>query len=253
MDLVVAVGGDGTVHEVVNGLLSEPGPPPTLAHVAVGTGCDFARGLGISPASLPRDLAADELSEVAIDAGRVDFLDSGERRWFINACNVGLGPIVARRIARAGWRRAGRAAYMLAAGLTILAAPPVRLRARVDGHETIDRQTLNLSICNGRYFGGGMQPCPDASVYSRKLHLAWVGAMGRPAALARLPGLLAGRLRRHSALWVSGALEIVISGESEVEVDGEVPGRLPARFSIAPAVLKVLAPASRQQGGDTQD
>jgi diacylglycerol kinase family enzyme len=240
-ELIVAVGGDGTVHEVVNGMLGAGAESlPLLAHLPVGTGCDFARGL---------DLAAAPVAQWrprSVDVGCFEY-GEGQRRWFVNAANIGLGPQVARWVSRSGWRHAGPTVYLVGAALAVLVFRPGPLTVR-EGPQASSRPTLNLSICNGRFFGGGMQPCPEARLDSGQLHVAWIGNMGRLAAWMRLRGLMRGRMRGHPALERRVSRELHVEGNALVEVDGELAGPLPGRFSLIPRGLQVLAPEPGEPG-----
>lgn len=245
--LLVVAGGDGTLHESVNGLMRVPeSDRPTLAHLPVGTGCDFARGIGLvdetrRPVGDPERWRPRAVDIVEIESG------DGTRRWFVNAANVGLGPTVARWVGHPAWRGAGRAAYEVAAAVAILASRPRLLRLRYDGIE-VEAPTLNLSICNGPYFGGGMQPCPRARADDGKLDGAWVGDIGRLAALVRLPGLMRGRLREHPRLRRFTTRELSVQGEGAVEADGEIAAALPVIFRVRAGAVRVLCPVAGHAG-----
>lgn len=279
--MVVAAGGDGTAHEVVQGLLGAEGNQgsTSFAYLPLGTGCDFARGLGLAEdaSAIARDLAAGA-DERHVDVGRIELLESGRGdggsgepcrrgdggvRYFLNAANVGLGPAVALRVSRSRWlRRMGGSAYLLAAVERLLRARPIAVRWAVDGGEPRQEPLLNLSVCNGPSFGGGMRPCQGATLESGSLDVAFVGPMGFVSALFQMPRLMDGRRLDHPAIRLFRCRTIEIEPLAEpaeplddvaarsgfpVEADGELTASLPARISVVPGGLRVRAPA-RQQG-----
>lgn len=249
--MVVAAGGDGTAHEVVQGLLGADGDqgPCTFAYLPIGTGCDFARGLGLGddPVGIARGLTAGE--DVQVDVGRADFPAVDAPRYFLNAANVGLGPFVAHRVGRSRWlRRFGAPAYLIAAGVALLRARPVDISWTADRDGRHDEPILNLSVCNGPSFGGGMRPAPGATLDSGRLHVAIAGPMGMLDAFVQLPRLMGGSRLDHPAIrdFTCEALELE-GGPSEVETDGEVQGSLPVHLQVMAGGLRVRLP--RAAGG----
>lgn len=255
--LVIAAGGDGTAHEVVQGLLevADGGEGPTLGYLPLGTGCDLALALGLprQPGGLLGRLRRG--TDVRVDVGVLEADDDRRqlRRWFLNAANIGLGPAVAARVsASERLRRWGTPAYLMAAARALLRTTPQLLRWETDEGEGGEGPVVNLSVCNGPSFGGGMRPCPDAGLDSGRLHVAVVRPLNLLAALGQIPRLMHGRLD-HPAIRNFSCREIRISGRQErigqrevepipVEVDGEISGPLPVRLHVRPRGLKVRLP-----------
>jgi len=285
--LVIAAGGDGTAHEVVRGLMEfagAGGAPPTFGYVPLGTGCDLAIALGLprEPGGLLEDLRAG--SDVRIDVGELETEGPRpQRRWFLNAANVGLGPIVAERVASSPrLRRWGTPAYLVAAARALLRMSPRDLSWETDEGRVGEGPVVNLSVCNGPSFGGGMRPCPDATLESGRLHVAVVEPLGVPAALGQIPRLMRGRRLDHPSIHNFSCREIRIAsrrpgettgppagqaregaagpsrqepagrtaqearaGDAEgvpVEIDGEISGPLPVRLRVVPRGLAVRLP-----------
>lgn len=242
--LVVAAGGDGTAHEVVQGLLADDGDQggATFGYLPLGTGCDFARGLGLAeePERIGRNLPCGR--DVDVDVGEIEF--DGDRVYFLNAANLGLGPAVARTVGGSGWlRRLGRSAYLLAAVRALWTAESVELEWSRDGGGREVSPLLNLSICNGPSFGGGMRPCPDAGLRTGALDVAFVGPMGVPAALMEIPRLMRGSRLRHPAVRLFRCRELTLGTAGlPVETDGEDAGRTPASVRVRAAGLRVRVP-----------
>lgn len=243
--LVVAVGGDGTVHEVVNGLVDAAtgtlrGDDPVLAAVSDGSGCDLVRTFGLDrpPATLAGHLVTADV--LPIDLGRVRHVgtDGRERTTlFANIAEAGFGGRVARTATHLP-RRLGPARY----GVGIVAAWGSfrRVPARVthDGgvHEG---RVCNVVVANGQFFGGGMQVAPRALPTDGRFNLqAWEGS---PTDVVR-----AGRLLRdgsHLARsdvreWQSTAVTVESDEPLALEADGEVLGWTPAVFDVLPRVLR---------------
>ena len=235
-------GGDGTLHETVNGLWAS-GSHAALGLLPLGSGNDFARNTGI-----PHDPGkAAGLLESAVprgvDLGILSFgAESGmRRRAFLNSASIGISVRanrLAKRFARLGF---GRARYSGAGLLAILSARPAHYRVSIQGQPWFDAIALNLTVANGASFGGGIKISPDSSPGDGTLELVVLGAMGRLRALKAFGRLQRGthldlpEVRttslRSATLTGPGTLALEADGE-ELEVRGELavavePARLP--------------------------
>lgn len=249
-DLVVAVGGDGTINEVVNGLMTV-GTRPALGIIPAGSGSDFARTL-----RLPRDgFAALEVLRQGntrrIDAGEIRCAPlltsdgSGRvRRYFVNMAGCGASGRVVERFAR--WRLAGAAGYGVSAALTALDYrwPLVDV---VFDESPARRVRLNLLfVCNGEYCGGGMRVGQGARPDDGELLVVEAAGVGRLRAMLQWPQLYLGGLHRVSGVSVGPARGLAVEGPASVlvDADGELVGRLPATYRVVPGALDVCVPAS---------
>jgi diacylglycerol kinase (ATP) len=239
-DRVVAVGGDGTIQEVVNGILGADARP-AVGIVPVGSGNDLARSLG-----LPADPA--EAWTVAI--GRVTrtidaaLATNGERRqrWFASAGGIGFDAQVAAAMsARRGWQ-AGRAGYLLTTLTELRRFDNRRLRLVLDG-APLECRALLVAIANGPYYGGGMRIAPDAEPDDGWLDLCVVGDVSRLTAIRELPNLYRGTHVRNPAVSLHRVrlVEIEGDGETHSHLDGEPFGSIPLRVEVHPGVLEVAA------------
>lgn len=155
---VIAAGGDGTVHEVANGLMAAAGPPPALGLIPIGTGNDFVK---MVPGSGTREQAFATLAN-----GRESPMDVGVARWdgggehFMNAMGTGIDVEVVRQMHRSGWLP-GTLIYLTALFRALARYRPVPIRIGVDGVESTGRIML-LAVCNGPSIGGSFHICPDA-------------------------------------------------------------------------------------------
>jgi len=190
--LIIAVGGDGTFHEVVNGVMDAPineahGKRARVGLIAQGTGGDFRKTLGI-------EHRLDKYLEVLtagrsreIDVGRVRYRDSDgtdKHRWFVNILSAGMGGLVDRYVADAPAYLSGKAAYFAASARALVRIQEGRLRAAIDNDGMTTQRMLRtymIAICNGRYFGGGMKVAPMALIDDGKFDVI---AMGAPNKLA---------------------------------------------------------------------
>ncbi len=247
--LIVAAGGDGTAHEVVQGIMEAGGGQSgaAFAHLPLGTGCDLATGLGLprNPVGMLRKLRKGR--DLYIDVGVVDLSHDGDtvRRYFFNAANIGLGAAVARRLRDGVWYRGvGTFVYSLATVHELLAARPYQISWHADDGRAGETLILNLTISNGPSVAGGMRPNPDAGFDTGMLHLAMIGALSLPAALSQLSRLGRNRPFDHEDIEHFTCRSIDIEGpEIDVETDGEIAGVLPARIWVSPAALLVRMPA----------
>jgi len=241
-DRVVAVGGDGTIQEVVNGLLSA-GDPATLGIVPVGSGNDLARSLGLPPDPAEAWTAAIGHHDVPIDVARAHARD-GRTRWFASAGGIGFdAQVAAAMAARRGWQR-GRAGYLLTTLAELRRFRNQRVRLILDDGEVIDQLVLLVAVTNGEYYGGGMRIAPGASVSDGLLDLCVVGDISRLTAIRQLPNLYRGTHVDHPAVEMrrTGGLQIDGDDGTGVHLDGEPFGRLPIRVELHRGVLNVAAP-----------
>jgi YegS/Rv2252/BmrU family lipid kinase len=190
--LIIAVGGDGTFHEVVNGVMDAPinpthGKRARVGLIAQGTGGDFRKTLGIEH-RLDRYLETLTAGRTRdIDVGRVRYRDrdgSEKHRWFVNILSAGMGGLVDRYVAEAPAYLSGKAAYFAASARALLRIQEGRLRATVENDGTTQQRLLRtymIAICNGRFFGGGMKVAPMASIDDGRFEVVSMGAPNKVA------------------------------------------------------------------------
>lgn len=249
-DRVIAVGGDGTAQEVLNGLMAAgvgpDGGPPAFGLVPGGTGNDLARSLGL-PLDMMQALAV-SLGEHSrpIDLGRA--AHGGQIRYFAAAGGTGFDAQVAFTMAghRSRWQR-GRAGYFLSTLNELRRYKNRSLAIRIDteaGARQVEGRFLFLAFANGPYYGGGMQICPDASLSDGLLDLCLVGDIGRLGALRELPGIYRAAHVGHPLVEIVRVREVRIEGEPQtrVHLDGEPFGMLPVDVSAQRAAVAVAAP-----------
>jgi YegS/Rv2252/BmrU family lipid kinase len=239
---VISVGGDGTLHEVVNGLAPLPEQQrPEVGMLSSGTGGDFARTLkemfpfpaGFvwlrNPASWRIDLGRAKLE----NAAGVQSL-----HYFVNIADVGISGEVTRRV-NASRKTLGSLEYLrstLAATWTFRAP-----RVRVDGEEL---DLLLLVVANGRYFGGGMCIAPDARLDDQAFQVMVAEKIPYLTLLRELPKIYLKKRFAHPKIrYLRGAgISVESSADLPIGMDGEYFAARRARFEIVPKALTVLVP-----------
>jgi YegS/Rv2252/BmrU family lipid kinase len=247
---ILVGGGDGTVSCAVSHLL---GRDITLGVLPLGTGNDFARSLGI-PDTV--EAACDVIAQgytARVDVG----LANG--RPFLNAASLGLATGIAKRLTKRLKQRAGKLAYPVAAAAEIRDLKTFHLRLQADT-DMLELDALQLVVGNGHYHGAGNVVTPDAALDDRRLHVYAIAApsvaAGREgtglgllqdvATLARIAlGLRSGEHVEHPAVITLRTSRLYVETDpvQEVNADGELAGHTPLRFEVAPAALRVYAPA----------
>jgi diacylglycerol kinase (ATP) len=244
------VGGDGTLHEAVNGLAGAGRLDAVrVAVIPAGTGNDFARSTGIRTGAPP----ALEGAEIAVDLGRLCFEtpDGRERtRVFLNSVSVGMsvrGNALAHRLRR---RLPGAACYVLGGIGALLLERRVRrpvLRLRVDGRLVYEGKALNLTVANGETFGSGLPIAPGASVRDGMLDQVVVGDVGFWGAIRAFLRLMRGTHLTLASVGHTGGrtAEIEVDGAIAIEADGYMlEGKGPVAVEVLPAALRLAATTS---------
>lgn len=244
---VVAVGGDGTVNEVVNGLVDPHtgqarGEDLVLGVVPGGSGCDFLKTWGLDiplDRLVPRHLITED--KVPLDLGRVTFSGhEGEpvERLFANIAEVGWGADVTRR-ANMLPRFVGKARYLAATIASTVRLTPVEATIRLD-HTEHQEPVTEVVIANGQFFGGGMKVAPRALPDDGTFNVqSWRG--GAKAVFENLPKVRSGEHLGHPTVreWQSSTVDVNAVEPMRIEADGEILGFTPARFDILDRVLSL--------------
>ena len=237
---LVAVGGDGTVHEVVNGMVCDGGPvaaDAVLGVVAAGSGCDFVRSFGLPPdaAQAAARLAGDEVR--TIDVGTVTCAD-GETRCFVNIAQAGLGGAVVVKAASLG-RFLGGARYAAAFWLALPGFRPAAVRLDAAGQYHAWRG-FNVVVANCRFYGGGMQISPNSDPGDCLLDIL-VMTGPKSDSFTTLPKVYKGAHLPHRNIAELHTAQLSIEADTPfpVEADGEVLGTTPASFGVIPGAIRL--------------
>ncbi len=247
-DAVVAIGGDGTVHEVVNGLMQvEAGQRPRLGVIPVGSGNDFAHNLGLpdDPHQAARCLLGDTIRTV--DVGSVTD-DQGRQEYWDNTIGIGFSGVV-NIVTRRYTRLRGFMLYLVAVLETILFAPnALTASVSVNGNAPSKRALSMLSLCNGPREGGGFPIGPGALMDDGLITYIVMRKLSRLNMLRLLPVVMNGKHLKHTRIFESGTAEHIQVETDEamaIHADGEVFSSWEANIrglevSIIPSALDVL-------------
>jgi len=252
-DLVVAMGGDGTINEVVNGFFDGTraiSPQAAFGVLPAGTGGDFIKTLGTSKEIRT---AAEQLKEATprpIDVGRLTFIGNDgslKVRHFINVASFGIGGLVDRYVNESSKALGGTVSFAMATLKAGWKYKNANVRVVLDGAPPREGRIYNIAVANGRYFGGGMKIAPDAALDDGLFDVITLGDFGFSDLLLRGLDIYSGKHVTNPKVTVHRAkrIEAAATDDAEVllDVDGEAPGRLPATFELIPGGLKVRARA----------
>lgn len=247
---LLVVGGDGTLNEVVNGILDEHGQPlapVTLTIVPCGTGRDFARLFGITRAEQVVDLLYHgELCRV--DVGQLTFTDPDgivRQRYFVNMADIGLGAETAASVSTTTKQLGGFLAYLVAAFRTILRHTAAELAVDIDGEKAFTGPALMIAIANGRFHAGGMRIAPQASVTDGTLEVFVLREVPRRILLGSLlPAVYRGTHVQHPAVlhWSGSRVRITGPKPVRIEIDGEPVGTTDIEVRVVPRALTIRVP-----------
>jgi len=227
---VVAVGGDGTAYEVACGLLNTG---VALGIIPVGTGNDFIKT--IATPRKPMEALDFILTHPArpADVGRLN------ERMFLNVCGTGFDVTVLDCTLAAKKYARGIVPYLIGLVRGIFRYRPVHVRFTADG-EVQERDVLVCSVANGRFFGGGIPICPDASPDDGLLDIVVVENRPRWQIPFYLPGLLMGKVLNFKVTTHKRCRDIaIVSKGMRLNVDGEIQAMDRAEFSILPGQLMI--------------
>jgi diacylglycerol kinase (ATP) len=237
--LLVVVGGDGTMNEVVNGAA---GRGAEIAVLPSGTGQDFGRTHGIPAAFDAAVQVALEGEARTIDVGRVEL--GGASRYFANVGSAGMSGAVARRANAMSKRLGGKATFFYALTAEFLAWRNTEVTVRLDGGEERRGAMHDVIVASGRWHGGGMQLAPEASQDDGLFDVVFIGDVNKLDFITTAPKLYSGKYLEHPKIehTRSASVEVDAAQPLPVEVDGEPIGTTPARFEVVPAALKLRVP-----------
>jgi YegS/Rv2252/BmrU family lipid kinase len=245
-EMVVAVGGDGTLNEVVCGFFDAGrpvAPQALLGVVALGTGSDFARTLG-QPGLEEACARLGGRDSRLIDVGHARFTSHAgapTQRCFVNVASFGCSGRVTRLVSPRLKRVSGSLAFTLATVRALATFHDQRVSMSLDGGPALEYSITNCAFCNARFFGGGMQVGPQASIDDGRFDVTLWSGFGLLDFVRKRRSLYSGahvddpgtRLLHASHATAESAAEVLF------ELDGESVGRLPVELRILPRALRL--------------
>lgn len=241
---VVACGGDGTVHDVLQGVVDSPA---ALGIIAGGSGDDIAMALGLP--TEPRAAAAvvagavEKGSRRAVDVAHAVAADGGAC-WFLAVLSAGFDSSVTER-ARSMPRLAGQR-YNLAMLQELASFKPVRFHAELRDSSggrvaTLEDEAMLVAVGNGPTYGGGMRICPDAVIDDGQLDITWLHKVSRPRFLRLFPTVYRGTHVERAEVSTHRARVVRLDAPGQVAyADGERVGPLPVEITVHAAAVSVL-------------
>lgn len=244
-ETIIAVGGDGTINDIVNGIYDGNGHThAALGIINTGTGADFIRTAGI-----PRDYheACRRFTEPqlkTVDLGIIEHGDGDTKdvHIFANFAGMGFDAEIVRRNTQNFKKLGSLSSYLLATLSTLLTFKNKNVSVKLDGEET-EHKVCTVIMNNGGYGGGGMNTAPGADLSDGMLDVLIVGDLGKVDFLRSLPSIYKGTHLTHPKVMLKRAREIEIRphhGNLPLQADGELFGEVPARFRVLPGALKIL-------------
>jgi YegS/Rv2252/BmrU family lipid kinase len=250
---IVVVGGDGTVHEVVDGILKAgPADHVELAVLPLGTGTDFARSLRIPTrfeAAVEVALSGDLR---AIYAGRATYRKGGSEAvsYFVNFAGAGISGAIASRANRTTKALGGKLSFLWATVAVFSRWQPSEMTVEIDGTQRRARLLEALAM-NGDYTAGGMWIAPEATPGDGYFDVVLIGDFSKAEFVTTFPKIYRGRHVSHEKVEIVRARELRVDAPSPLPVvlDGEQPGTTPVRFEVVPSPLRVRVPRPARAAG----
>ena len=244
-ELLVVVGGDGSVNEVVNGLAGL-GRQPAVAVVPRGTGWDFSRTFGI-----PRKI--DDAVQIAlqgdvrtIDLGRASYRawdGSDATAWFANVASAGMSGAIAKRANETTKALGGKASYLWATFAVFSGWEATEIEVAVDGERRAGPM-FDVVIANGRFFGGGLEICPEAEPDDGLFDVLTIGDVTKRDLVQTMPRMYRGTHLPHPKAELLRGSSVTVTSETPlpIELDGEQPGTTPVTFEVTAGALRLRVP-----------
>ena len=237
--LVVAVGGDGTLNEVVNGVTDARGTPlATTGAILTGRGRDARRNFGLAADWRLATRRLVQGDDVLLDLGAAEWT-GGTRRYFVSAAGAGFDAAVARRAASRGG--IGTFPYVLAVIEGLIAHRPIPMTIQADGGAEQSAPLTTIVVANGAYYGGGMKIAPPADPMDGSLDLVVIGALNRAELLRWLPTVYRGAHLANPRIGLRRVRHVRVAGPTAVptHVDGEPAADTPVAFRVCPQALRL--------------
>lgn len=246
-EIIMSVGGDGTMNEVLNGFFDEGeliNENASLAIFSKGTGCDAIRTIGI-------DKDVSSIIEVLkngksrrLDVGLAEFMHyEGKmtQRYFLNVSDVGIGGETTYRVNKNSKALKGFLSFLMGALATMISYKNKDFEIIIDDI-TINERLNSIIVANGKYFGGGMKIAPMADMNDGYFDIIIIGNINKFDFLINFPKIYKGEHMNHPKLMYYRGKKIRVNSKQKalIEVDGEQPGVVEAKFEILPNKLKVI-------------
>ncbi len=232
---IISVGGDGTLNEIVNGVVTAK---IILGILPFGTGNDLAHALNLS-----LDFSQLMKALVSPTIRNIDLVKINQD-YFINASGIGIDGYVVKHIdSRPMIKKLGKIGYMLSAFQTLMQYHPVQLNVTIDGENRVLSNVWILAMANGPYFGGGMKICPDASLTDGLLDLCMVQNLTKLSFLKLFPLVYSGRhVQQHQYVTTLKAKKVTFDSPAHLvlQMDGEIKESTSVTVEVIPGAIQLI-------------
>jgi diacylglycerol kinase (ATP) len=238
VDVIASVGGDGTLNEIINGIM---GRSIVISVIPTGTANDFSKSAGLFSDFM--EASRNIFSETIrlVDVGSLTY--DGGQRYFIGVAGMGFDGLVSKTTSRIDKPKMGTMPYLLGIVKHLAEYKSKEVSLTIDG-TCIDQEVMFVDVANGKYVGAGMAIAPHAEVDDGLFDVIVIGNLGRIESLIRLPTLYRGTHLSSSKVGFFRGRHVELQSEEplSVHVEGEYIGQTPASFDILMKALKVSAP-----------
>lgn len=248
-DIIASVGGDGTLNEIVNGLMGKDGlkREVTLSVIPTGTANDFVKS-----ANLFTDFRAAAQNIIPnntkkVDVGSIRYAEGN--RFFIGVAGMGFDGLVSKTTCKIDKPKVGTVPYLLGVLKHLAQYESVRVSVTIDD-TVLEQEVMFVDVANGKYVGAGMTIAPYAEVDDGLFDVIVIGNFGRVESLIRLPTLYKGTHLNNPRVGFFRGKHVELKSETplSIHVEGEYIGVTPAAFDILERALTVSAPSQDQPG-----
>lgn len=242
--LIVSVGGDGTINEVVNGIYETGNlKNTTLGIIGTGTGGDYIRTLGISRNYVQSCECFSHPHKIVVDLGIVEHTVAGQKkqRLFANLAGLGFDAEVVKSTTKKYKSLGSVPSYLMGLLTTLVCYHNREISLKIDGKEE-KRKVCAVLMSNGKYGGGSMFIAPLADIKDGLFDIIIIGDISKPDLLASLPRIYRGTHLTHPKVtfFHGREVEIQTTEDTALQADGELLGEAPARFTVLPSALTIL-------------
>jgi YegS/Rv2252/BmrU family lipid kinase len=242
--LVVSVGGDGTINEIVNGIYATGDMKDVeLGIIGTGTGSDYIRTIGVSKYYQESCHHLMNPMKKSVDLGMVEFTQNGQpaKRIFANFAGLGFDAEVVKATTKKFKNFGGKPAYLMGLLSTFTTYKNRQIQITING-QTENHKVCTIVMSNGKYGGGSMLLAPNADPCDGLFDVIIIGDVTKPDLLRSLPRIYKGTHLTHPKVMVKRTNLITISSDEPmaIQADGDLLGEAPARFTVLPSVLNIL-------------
>ncbi len=244
-DTLVAVGGDGTIHEVLNGFYwneEKINPDARIAILPKGTGSDFVRSLDVSDSYESFVKKLYEEGDFLADCGKMTDRE-GKVTYFLNSADVGLGAVTCEKVNQRDKSKGGKSTFLKAALESIVTHKGKSFRITVDGEMVYEGKSSLILVGNGRYFGGSIMINPLGKLNDGFFEVLYEKGMHKIDILKLLFKAYDGKHMGHPRVELHRGKKVVIECAlpEVIETDGEVTGKVNATFELLEKAIRIIA------------